>query len=194
MKRIAYIILAVIMMFSMFSCGTAKETQISSDPVKIKIDVKDFGVMTFELYPGVAPITVENFLSYVDEGYYNGLEFHRIMKDFMIQGGDGHGGEHAAIKGEFSSNGVTNTISHTYGVISMARTQVKDSATSQFFICNATNANTTALDGNYAAFGKLIDGSDVLDAISDVEVTYNEYREMSAPVTSVIINSITRAD
>ncbi|MBR0303596.1 MAG: peptidylprolyl isomerase [Clostridia bacterium] len=194
MKRIAYIVLAVIMIFSLFSCGTANEQKQSSEPVRIKIDVKDFGVMTLELYPDVAPITVENFLSYVDEGYYDGLTFHRVMKNFMIQGGDGHGGEHAAIKGEFSSNGVKNDLSHTYGVISMARTTVKDSATSQFFICNATNAKTLNLDGNYAAFGKLIAGSDVLDAISDVEVTYNEWGEKSAPVDEIIINSITRAD
>ena len=198
MKKIISILLAIIMMALMVSCSAGKkgdsekESDSNTDPVKIKIEVEDFGTMTLELYPDVAPLTVENFLSYVDEGYYNGLTFHRIYKGFMIQGGDGHGGEHAAIKGEFSENGVKNDLSHTYGVISMARTTVMDSATSQFFICNADAS--ASLDGKYAAFGKLIEGSDVLDAISDVEVDYNEWGEKTAPVTPVIIKSITRAD
>lgn len=214
MKKIIAFILAAIMLLSFASCDpievnpgantSNKETEAPSTPggptvddpyantVKIKIDVKDFGVMTLELYPDLAPITVENFLSYVDENYYEGLTFHRIMKGFMIQGGDGHGGEHASIKGEFSANGYENGLSHTYGVISMARTSVMDSATSQFFICNADAS--ASLDGKYAAFGRLIDGSEVLDAISNVEVEYNQYGEMSSPVETVTINSITRAD
>ncbi len=165
-----------------------------ANKINIKIDVKDFGTMTFELYPDLAPITVENFLSYIDEGYFNGLTFHRIYKGFMIQGGDGHGGEHTPIKGEFKENGYNNPLSHQKGVISMARTYEPDSATSQFFICNADASSS--LDGKYAAFGKLIDGEDVLDAISDVEVVANEAMrgEMSKPVDPPVINSITRAD
>ncbi|MBQ7715705.1 MAG: peptidylprolyl isomerase [Clostridia bacterium] len=168
-----------------------------ANTVKIKIDVKDFGVMTLELYPDVAPKTVENFLSYVDEGFYNGLTFHRIYKGFMIQGGDptgtgsGDGGK-APITGEFSTNGYNNPLSHQYGVISMARTTDPNSATCQFFICNADAS--ASLDGKYAAFGKLIDGADVLDAISDVEVDYDVRGEKSKPVDPPVINSITRAD
>ena len=208
-KIIAFIILAA-MLFTVCSCtpievnpsdDTSANTQTSGDPyakkVNIKIDVKDFGVMTLELYPDLAPATVENFLAYVDKGFFDGLTFHRIMKGFMIQGGDpaGNGtggGDLPAIKGEFSENGFNNPLSHTYGVISMARTNDPNSATSQFFICNA---DASSLDGKYAAFGKLIDGADVLDAISDVEVTLNAYgSEKSVPVTPVIIKSITRAD
>jgi len=214
MKKIIAFILVAVMLLAFASCdpieinpGANKPADTEApagtdgpkvdDPyantVKIKIDVKDFGVMTLELYPDLAPITVENFLSYVDENYFEGLEFHRIMKGFMIQGGDGHGGEHAAIKGEFKENGYNNPLSHQKGVISMARTsQSMDSATSQFFICNADASYS--LDGKYAAFGKLIEGEDVLDAISDVEVTVNEWGEQSKPVNPVIIDSITRAD
>lgn len=214
MKRILAIILVAVMLLAFASCDPIEINPDANKPadteapagtdgpkvddpyantVKIKIDVKDFGTMTLELYPDLAPITVENFLSYVDENYFEGLEFHRIMKGFMIQGGDGHGGEHAAIKGEFKENGYNNPLSHQKGVISMARTsQSMDSATSQFFICNADASYS--LDGKYAAFGKLIEGEDVLDAISDVEVTVNEWGEQSKPVNPVIINSITRAD
>ncbi len=218
MKKILTLILAAVMLLSFAACdpieinpdannnsnsnnNTPTEESLDGpkvdDPyantVDIKIDVKDFGVMTLELYPDLAPITVENFLSYVDENYFEGLEFHRVMKGFMIQGGDGHGGEHAAIKGEFKENGYDNPLSHQFGVISMARTsQSMDSATSQFFICNADAS--ASLDGKYAAFGKLTGGEDVLKAISDVEVTVNEWGEQSKPVTPIIINSITRAD
>ena len=215
MKKILAIILVAVMLLAFASCDPIEINPDANKPadteapagtdgpkvddpyantVKIKIDVKNFGVMTFELYPDLAPITVENFLSYIDEGYFNGLTFHRIYKGFMIQGGDGHGGEHAAIKGEFKENGYNNPLSHQKGVISMARTTEPDSATSQFFICNADAS--LSLDGKYAAFGKLIDGEDVLDAISDVEVVANEAMrgEMSKPVDPPVITSITRAD
>ena len=216
MKRILAIILVAVMLLAFASCDPIEINPDANKPadteapagmdgpkvddpyantVKIKIDVKNFGVMTLELYPDLAPITVENFLSYIDEGYFNGLTFHHIYKGFMIQGGDGHGGEHAAIKGEFKQNGFDNKLSHTYGVISMARQSGNmDSATCQFFICNADAS--ASLDGKYAAFGKLIDGEDVLDAISDVEVVANEAMrgEMSKPVDPPVINSITRAD
>ena len=155
----------------------------------VKIEVEGFGTMTLELYPEEAPITVENFLRYVRDGFYDGLTFHRIYRGFMIQGGDPTGtgmgdGKLGKIKGEFRSNGVDNKISHERGVISMARTNVKDSATSQFFICHA---DATFLDGDYAAFGKLVDGFDVLDAIADVPVVYGRGGERTTPVTPVII-------
>ena len=155
----------------------------------VKIEVEGFGTMTFELYPEEAPITVENFLKYVNDGFYDGLTFHRIYKGFMIQGGDPTGtgmgdGKLGKIKGEFRSNGVDNNISHERGVISMARTNVKDSATSQFFICHA---DATFLDGDYAAFGKLTDGFDVLDEIASVPVVYGRSGERTTPVTPVRI-------
>ncbi|MBQ7670875.1 MAG: peptidylprolyl isomerase [Clostridia bacterium] len=155
----------------------------------VKIEVEGFGTMTLELYPEQAPITVKNFLDYVNDGFYDGLTFHRIYRGFMIQGGDPTGtgmgdGKLGKIKGEFKSNGVNNTVSHERGVISMARTNVKDSATSQFFICHA---DAKFLDGDYAAFGKLTDGYDVLDAIADVPVVYGRSGERTTPVTPVVI-------
>ena len=158
----------------------------------VKIEVEGFGVMTLELYPEEAPITVENFLKYVKDGFYDGLTFHRIYRGFMIQGGDPTGtgmgdGKLGKIKGEFRSNGVNNNVSHERGVISMARTNVKDSATSQFFICHA---DATFLDGDYAAFGKLTDGYDVLDAIADVPVVYGRSGERTTPVTPVVMKKV----
>ncbi|MBE6563435.1 MAG: peptidylprolyl isomerase [Ruminococcaceae bacterium] len=159
----------------------------------IKIEIEGFGSMTLELYPEVAPITVENFLNYVKDGFYDGLTFHRIYRGFMIQGGDPTGtgmGDRSlkTIKGEFKSNGVNNTISHERGVISMARTNVKDSASSQFFICHK---DSTFLDGDYAAFGKVIEGFDTLDAVADVPVTVGMSGERTTPFTPVVIKSIT---
>ena len=160
---------------------------------KVLMEIEGFGAMTIELYPDVAPITVENFLNYVKDGFYNGLTFHRIYRNFMIQGGDPTGtgmGDRSlkTIKGEFKSNGVNNTLSHERGVISMARTNVKDSASSQFFICHAA---ATFLDGDYAAFGKVTEGFDVLDAVADVPVTYGMSGEKTSPLTPVVIKSVT---
>lgn len=130
--------------------------------------MKDYGTITVELDAEHAPITVENFLKLAKDGFYDGLTFHRIMKGFMIQGGDplgtGMGGSDEMIKGEFSSNGVENPISHTRGTISMARSQQKDSASSQFFI---VHEDSTFLDGDYAAFGHVTEGMDVVDKICD---------------------------
>lgn len=131
------------------------------------IDVENYGTIELELYESVAPKTVQNFVELADSGFYDGLTFHRIMDGFMIQGGDpnhdGTGGSENTIKGEFSSNGVENTLSHERGVISMARSQDPDSASSQFFICQQ---DSTFLDGEYAAFGKVIEGMDVVDKIA----------------------------
>ena len=134
---------------------------------KVQIEMENGGVITVELYPDKAPITVENFLSLVNRGFYNGLIFHRVIEGFMIQGGDpegtGMGGSGRNIKGEFKSNGVDNDLSHERGVISMARSQNPNSASSQFFICHA---DAKYLDGQYAAFGKVTDGMEVVDEIA----------------------------
>ena len=136
---------------------------------KAIIEMENGGTMTLELYPEIAPITVANFVKLAKEGFYNGLIFHRIIAGFMIQGGDpqgtGMGGPGYQIKGEFAANGIKNTLKHSRGVISMARSQHPDSAGSQFFIMHA---NAPHLDGQYAAFGKLTDGFDVLDRIAGV--------------------------
>ena len=159
----------------------------------VKISVQNYGDIIIELRPDVAPITVENFKKLVSEGFYDGLTFHRVVKGFMIQGGDpngnGTGSSSEKIKGEFSANGVNNTLSHTRGVISMARGTSYNSGSCQFFITNADAS--TDLDGKYAAFGVVIEGMDVVDAISDVEVTYNLFGEKSSPVEKIIIESIT---
>ena len=132
----------------------------------IQMDVKDYGTITAELYADTAPITVENFLKLVDEKFYDGLTFHRIISGFMIQGGDplgnGTGGSEQKIKGEFSSNGVKNDLKHTRGVLSMARSSQPDSASSQFFIMHQ---DAPHLNGSYAAFGKVLSGMEVVDAI-----------------------------
>ncbi len=136
----------------------------------VKIEMENGGVIEIELYPETAPITVKNFEKLVSEGFYDGLIFHRVISGFMIQGGDptgtGYHGSDENIKGEFLANGVMNKLSHTRGVISMARSQHPDSASSQFFICHE---DATFLDGNYAAFGKVTKGMDVVDAIAEVE-------------------------
>jgi peptidyl-prolyl cis-trans isomerase B (cyclophilin B) len=145
---------------------TKKEDEKMTGKVNILIKVKEYGDIKLELDADTAPITVTNFVKLVNEHFYDGLTFHRIMDNFMIQGGNGEtAGKHAeSIKGEFSSNGVENNISHVRGVISMARTSVKDSASSQFFI---TNADATFLDGNYAAFGHVTEGMEVVDKITE---------------------------
>ena len=134
---------------------------------KVKITMESGDAITLELYPEIAPITVENFVSLVKEGFYNGLIFHRVIAGFMIQGGDplgsGFGGSDKTIKGEFKLNGVENNLSHERGVISMARSQMPNSASSQFFICHA---DATFLDGQYAAFGRVIEGMETVDEIA----------------------------
>ena len=139
----------------------------------VKIQVKDYGTISVELDPTYAPITVENFLSLAKSGFYDGLTFHRIIDGFMIQGGDplgtGLGGSDTTIKGEFSINGVDNPLSHTRGAISMARSQDKNSASSQFFIVHQDSPH---LDGDYAVFGYVTDGMDIVDKIcEDTKVT-----------------------
>ena len=141
----------------------------------VTITMDNGDVMKAELYPEIAPNTVNNFISLVKKGFYDGLIFHRIISGFMIQGGDpdgtGMGGPGYSIKGEFSYNGVDNNLKHSRGVLSMARAQHPDSAGSQFFIMHA---NAPHLDGQYAAFGKLIEGEDVLDSIASVDTDWND--------------------
>lgn len=140
-----------------------------------------------ELYPLVAPQTVNNFISLVNKGFYNGLTFHRIIRGFMIQGGcplgNGTGGPGYTVKGEFAANGIKNDLKHERGVLSMARAQNPDSAGSQFFIMHA---DAPHLDGNYAAFGKVIEGMDVVDEIAD---EYTDYYDR--PYEKQIIKSVT---
>lgn len=141
-------------------------TQYLSGKVNIEIQVASYGTIEATLDADVAPITVTNFVNLAKSGFYDGLTFHRIISGFMIQGGDpkhnGTGGSDEKIKGEFASNGVKNSISHKRGTISMARSSYYDSASSQFFIMHA---DSTALDGQYAAFGTVTSGMDVVDAI-----------------------------
>ena len=154
--------------------------------MKAVIKIKDYGEMELELYPEVAPITVDNFVQLVNKGFYNGLTFHRVIKGFMIQGGcprgNGTGGPGYEIKGEFSSNGVNNPLKHTRGVISMARAMDPDSAGSQFFIMHK---DAPHLDGQYAAFGKVINGLEVIDKVASVRTDFRD-----KPLTPVIIESI----
>lgn len=156
---------------------------------KVIIEMENGKKMTVELYPKEAPITVENFLNLVKEHFYDGLIFHRVISGFMIQGGDplgtGYGGSENSIKGEFRANGVNNTIRHTRGVISMARSQTPNSASSQFFIMHR---DAPYLDGQYAAFGKVIEGIEVVDEIASVETDYNDM-----PLTPQRIKTITVA-
>ena len=138
------------------------------ETIRFRITMNTGKTMEGELYPEVAPITVENFVKLVKEGFYSGIIFHRVIRGFMIQGGDptgtGTGGSKETIKGEFLSNGFDNKLKHTRGVLSMARTMIPDSASSQFFIMHQ---DAPHLDGSYAAFGKLTDGFDTLDDIAN---------------------------
>ena len=157
---------------------------------KIIIDIKDFGVMTAELYPEKAPKTVENFLALIDQDFFAGLIFHRVIEGFMIQGGgydeNFRQKNTASIPGEFASNGFAqNDIKHTRGVLSMARTMVKNSATSQFFIMHQ---NAPHLDGEYAAFGCVTEGFEVIDKIAALPTDYQD-----CPRVPVVINTIKRA-
>lgn len=166
----------------------------SMEHSKVKFTMANGGEFIVELYPEYAPETVANFLMLVKEGFYDGLTFHRVVEGFMAQGGDptgtGSGGSKKTIKGEFAANGFNqNTLSHTRGVISMARSAQNDSASSQFFICYTDGC--AALDGEYAAFGKVIEGMDVVDAFCNGEMTYNTMGEKASPVEPIIIKTAT---
>ena len=153
----------------------------------VVIEMANGKKIKLELYPDAAPITVANFEKLVGQGFYDGLIFHRVIKDFMIQGGDpqgtGMGGSDEKIKGEFLANGVNNPIRHERGVISMARSAMPDSASSQFFIVHKTSPH---LDGQYAAFGKVVEGMDVVDEIACCNTNYND-----RPVDDQVMKKVT---
>ena len=157
-----------------------------TNPV-VTITMTNGDVMKAELYPEIAPNTVNNFISLVQKGFYDGLIFHRVISGFMIQGGDpqgtGMGGPGYSIKGEFAMNGVRNDLKHTRGVLSMARSMMPNSAGSQFFIMHA---NAPHLDGQYAAFGKVVEGLDVVDKIASVRTGWQD-----KPVEEQKIQSMT---
>ena len=159
-----------------------------------EIVVKNYGTIALELDADIAPITVENFANLVHEGFYNGLTFHRIISGFMIQGGDplgnGTGGSSKTIKGEFASNGVKNSISHVRGTISMARSSMPNSASSQFFI---VHKDSTFLDGQYAAVGTVTSGMDVVDKICEDTVVEDNNGTVAAK-NQPIIEKITMID
>jgi len=153
----------------------------------VTIEMENGGVIKAELYPEIAPNTVNNFISLVRRGFYDGVIFHRVIPDFMIQGGDpegtGMGGPGYCIKGEFTGNGFRNDLRHKRGVLSMARTMMPNSAGSQFFIMHA---NSPHLDNQYAAFGKVTEGMEVVDAIASVPCDYND-----RPKTPQVMKKVT---
>lgn len=164
--------------------------QTSSASDSAEVSSSDGLTFVITLYPDDAPITCENFENLVSEGFYDGLTFHRVVEDFMAQGGDpsgnGTGGSEQTIKGEFAQNGVENPLSHTRGVVSMARSQDPDSASSQFFICYTDDC--TFLDGQYAAFGKVTEGMEVVDRFLEVSRSLGGDGAQSSPNTPIVID------
>ncbi len=170
-----------------------EDKQMIEENVKVLVEMENGEAFTLELYPGYAPQTVQNFVDLVADGFYDGVGFHRVVEGFMAQGGDpegtGMGGSGVQIPGEFALNGFSqNTLSHTRGVISMARSQDPDSASSQFFICYD---DASFLDGQYAAFGKVIEGMETVDAFLDVERAYNSMGELASPKEPIVMKKLT---
>lgn len=198
MKKIFALLMALTLLCAaLTSCGADAAIDLSKSYTKahetvdyetnyVQIEIKGGAYIVVELYPDVAPVTVANFKKLVSEHFYDGIIFHRVISGFMIQGGDptgtGRGGSEQTIKGEFSSNGFANTLAHTRGVISMARTNDPNSASSQFFIMHQTASH---LDGNYAAFGKVLYGIETVDAIAAVKTDAND-----KPLTDVVMKSV----
>lgn len=166
-KILAFAAALALLLGILTACGSGNSDELSGKH-HVEIVIRDYGTIAVELDADAAPITVANFLKLAKSGFYDGLTFHRIINGFMMQGGDpegtGMGGSSEKIKGEFSANGVKNDLSHTRGAISMARSQAMDSASSQFFI---VHQDSTFLDGQYACFGYVTDGMDVVDAICE---------------------------
>ncbi len=193
-KRLLVLTVLICAAFALCGCGKEKkEENLLSGKVYAEIKVKDRGVIKLELDADVAPITVTNFVNLANDKFYDGLTFHRVVKNFMIQGGDpngnGSGGSENPIKGEFENNGVKNSISHLRGVISMARRQEDmDSASSQFFI---VHKDSTSLDGDYAAFGHVTDGMDIVDDIAENVPSENPVTGLVAKDKQPVIESIT---
>lgn len=161
-----------------------------SNPI-VTITMEDGKMMKAELYPDIAPNTVNNFISLVKKGFYNGLIFHHVIKGFMIQGGcpqgNGMGGPGYSIKGEFAQNGFPNNLKHTEGVLSMARAMSPNSAGSQFFIMHKAAPH---LDGAYAAFGKITEGMDVVNAIAEVQTDYNDRPLKSQRIQTMTVDTL----
>lgn len=159
---------------------------MAQNPI-VTFTMENGDVMKAELYPEIAPVSVNNFISLIQKNFYDGLIFHRVIRGFMIQGGDpegtGMGGPGYSIKGEFSSNGVKNDLKHTEGVLSMARSMMPNSAGSQFFIMHKTSPH---LDGSYAAFGKVIEGMDTVNKIAETPTDYSD-----RPMTPQVIKTVT---
>ena len=157
--------------------------------MNIKIEMENGKVMRGELYPEVAPITVENFVKLIANKFFDGLVYHRVIENFMIQGGGfdavGNHKETDSIKGEFDSNGVKNDLKHTRGVLSMARTMFPNSASSQFFIMHK---DAPHLDGQYAAFGKITEGLDVVDEIATCETDYNDQPVVPQVIKTIVLD------
>jgi peptidyl-prolyl cis-trans isomerase B (cyclophilin B) len=196
MKKIISSILCLAMMLVCFTaCGdktapendSDKNVNTSSGLHHVEMVIKDYGTIKLELNADEAPITVQNFIDLANDGFYDGIGFHRLDKDFVLQGGDpdgdGIGGSDKSIKGEFAANGVQNNISHKRGVISMARTGNPDSASSQFFICLE---DSTFLDGNYAAFGYITEGMDIIDQVRDTTPESGSISKDQQPVIETI--------
>lgn len=156
----------------------------------VTITMESGDVIKAELYPEIAPNTVNNFISLINKGFYNGVIFHRVIKGFMLQGGDpegtGMGGPGYSIKGEFSHNGFKNDLKHTPGVLSMARTMIPDSAGSQFFIMHK---DAPHLDGEYAAFGKVTEGMDVVNTIAETQTDWNDRPVNEQKMKSVTVDT-----
>ena len=176
------------------TADTSEDGELLTGLHHVTIDVQDYGTISLELDADSAPISVTNFINLANEGFYDGLTFHRIISGFMIQGGDpngnGTGGSEKTIKGEFSANGVENDISHVRGVISMARANDPDSGSSQFFI---VHEDSTFLDGQYAAFGHVTDGMDVVDAICEA-VPVQDNNGTVAAADQPVITAVTVVD
>lgn len=186
LKFLALSISVALLVGTLAACGSKKDSASKSS---------GDNSFVITLYPDVAPITCENFEKLVKDGFYDGLKFHRVVEDFMAQGGDpkgdGTGGSTDTIKGEFSQNGVENTLSHTRGVVSMARSNDPDSASSQFFICYG---DESFLDGQYAAFGKVTEGMDVVDSFVKVERSMGSDGAVSSPNTDIIMENVKMID
>jgi len=160
----------------------------TENKINITLTMENGGVITAELYPDIAPITVENFVSLAKKNFYDGLIFHRVIPNFMIQGGDpegaGTGGPGYSIKGEFASNGIENNLKHERGVLSMARSGNPDSAGSQFFIMVKSSPH---LDGQYAAFGKVLTGMEVADEIAAAERDIRDFPNVEQKIKSLVV-------
>lgn len=193
MKKFRFL-LGIVLIPLLFLTGCSSDEETLTGKHHAEIVVQDYGTIKVELDADQAPITVQNFIDLANSGFYDGLTFHRIIEGFMIQGGDpngdGTGGSGHTIRGEFTQNGVNNTLSHTRGAISMARSSAMNSASSQFFI---VHEDSTYLDGSYAVFGYVTEGMDVVDAIA-TSVTSEDSNGTVAKENQPVIEKITIID